>query len=108
MVHWDIRERMTTKEIEIIVQRARGRFPGVKPRIVSDNGPQFIAKEFKEFIRICEMKHVRISPGYRWVASAKEAKTASARNSVQIVFQNRSIFPSVIGWCGALRTWLIP
>jgi transposase InsO family protein len=64
VVHWDIRERMTTKEIEIIVQRARERFPGVKPRIVSDNGPQFIAKEFKEFIRICEMQHVRISPGY--------------------------------------------
>jgi transposase InsO family protein len=64
VVHWDIRERMTTKEIEIIVQRARERFPGVKPRIVSDNGPQFIAKEFKEFIRLCEMQHVRISPGY--------------------------------------------
>jgi len=64
IVHWDIRERMTTKEVEIIVQRARERFPGVKRRIISDNGPQFIAKEFKEFIRLCEMRHVRITPGY--------------------------------------------
>ena len=24
----------------------------VRPRIISDNGPQFIAKDFKEFIRI--------------------------------------------------------
>ena len=25
----------------------------VRPRIISDNGPQFIAKDFKEFVRIC-------------------------------------------------------
>ena len=28
---------------------------GVKPRVISDNGPQFIAKDFKEFIRISGM-----------------------------------------------------
>ena len=64
ILHWDIRERMTTKEVEIIVQRARERYPGTTPRIISDNGPQFIAKEFKSFVRMCEMQHVRISPGY--------------------------------------------
>jgi len=42
IVHRDIRERMTTKEVEIIVQRARERFPGARPRVISDNGPQFI------------------------------------------------------------------
>lgn len=39
-------------------------FPGVTPRIISDNGPQFIAKDFKEFIRVAGMKHVRTSPYY--------------------------------------------
>jgi putative transposase len=29
-----------------------GAFLEAKPRIISDNGPQFIAKDFKEFIRI--------------------------------------------------------
>ena len=33
-------------------------------RIISDNGPQFIAKDFKEFIRISGMTHVRTSPYY--------------------------------------------
>ena len=33
-----------------------------KPRIISDNGPQFIAKDFKEFIRVSGMTHVRTSP----------------------------------------------
>ena len=55
---------MTEAEVETIIQRARERFPGERPRIISDNGPQFIAKDFKEFIRICGMTHVRTSPYY--------------------------------------------
>jgi len=34
------------------------------PRIISDNGPQFIARDFKQFIRLCGMTHVRTSPYY--------------------------------------------
>jgi putative transposase len=64
IVHWEIRETMKEEEIELIIQRARERFPGVTPRIISDNGPQFIAKDFKEFIRICGMTHVKTSPYY--------------------------------------------
>lgn len=55
---------MTEADIEIILQRAQEMFPGAKPRIISDNGPQFIAKDFKEFIRVAGMKHVRTSPYY--------------------------------------------
>jgi transposase InsO family protein len=29
-----------------------------------DNGPQFISKDFKEFIRVSGMTHVRTSPHY--------------------------------------------
>lgn len=64
IVHWEIREQMKETDVEIIVQRAREKFPAERPRIISDNGPQFIAKDFKEFIRICGMTHVRTSPYY--------------------------------------------
>jgi transposase InsO family protein len=64
IVHWDIRESMTEAEIEIILERAKENFPDARPRIISDNGPQFIAKDFKEFIRISGMTHVRTSPYY--------------------------------------------
>src|SRR5205085_7635193 len=63
-VHWEIRATMTEADVEQIVQRAREKFPGVKPRIISDNGPQFIARDFKEFIRLCGMTHVKTSPYY--------------------------------------------
>jgi putative transposase len=79
IVHWDLRESMTEAEIEVILQKAREKYPEAKPRIISDNGPQFIARDFKEFIRIAGMTHVRTSPGYpqsngkleRWHKSLK-------------------------------------
>ena len=64
LVHWEIRDRMTEADVEVIVQRAREKVPGAKPRVITDNGPQFIAKEFKDFVRLTGMTHVRISPGY--------------------------------------------
>lgn len=64
IVHWEIRTSMTEAEVEIILQAALEKFPGVRPRIISDNGPQFIAKDFKEFIRLAQLTHVRTSPHY--------------------------------------------
>ncbi len=64
IVHQEIREKMLESDVETILQRAREKFPGECPRIISDNGPQFIAKNFKEFIRIAGMTHVRTSPYY--------------------------------------------
>jgi len=79
IVHWELRESMTERDVETIVQRAKEKFPEAKPRIISDNGPQFIAKDFKEFIRLSGMTHVRTSPYYpqsngkleRWHKSLK-------------------------------------
>jgi putative transposase len=79
ITHWEIRPSMTESEVETILQRAREQFPEARPRIISDNGPQFIARDFKEFIRICGMTHVRTSPYYpqsngkieRWHRSLK-------------------------------------
>ena len=64
IVHWELRESMTEADVEIILQRAREKYPAATPRIISDNGPQFIAKDFKEFIRVSGMTHVRTSPFY--------------------------------------------
>ena len=66
--------------METIVQRAREKWPGAHPRIILDNGPQFVARDFKQFIRICGMTHVRTSPFYpqsngkveRWTGTLKQ------------------------------------
>jgi putative transposase len=79
LLHWDLRESMREADIEMILERAKEKYAEAKPRIISDNGPQFIARDFKEFIRISGMTHVRISPYYpqsngkleRWHKSLK-------------------------------------
>lgn len=64
IVHWEIREHMKESDVEIILQRAKERYPEATPRVISDNGPQFIARDFKEFIRVSGMTHVKTSPFY--------------------------------------------
>jgi putative transposase len=64
LVHWESHANMGEGVVETIIQRAREMYPNERPRIITDNGPQFIAKDFKEFIRICGMTHVKTSPYY--------------------------------------------
>lgn len=64
IVHWEIREAMKEADAEMVLQRAREKFPPARPRVISDNGPQFIAKDFKEFIRLWQTSHVLTSPHY--------------------------------------------
>ena len=84
---------MTALDVETILQRAREKFPGHTPRIISDNGPQFIAKDFKAFIRTCGMTHVRTSPYYpqsngkieRW---HKSLKTECVRRQTPLTLED--------------------
>jgi len=63
---------MKESDVEIMLQRAKEKYPEARPRLIkvghfppfSDNGPQFVAKDFKEFIRFSGMTHVRTSPYY--------------------------------------------
>jgi transposase InsO family protein len=64
IVHWEIRRSMTEQDELVVLQRAKEKYPNETPRIITDNGSQFLAKDFKEFIRICGMTHVRTSPYY--------------------------------------------
>lgn len=79
IVHHEIREKMTEADVEIVIHKAFEKrianlvdsgMPEAEarealcPRVISDRGPQFIAKDFKSFIRFCGMTHVLTSPYY--------------------------------------------
>jgi transposase InsO family protein len=64
VVHFEIRESMTEQDVELVLEKAREKYPGVKPRLISDNGPQFIARDFKSYIRLTGMSHVKTSRAY--------------------------------------------
>ena len=116
IVHWEIRESMTERDVETIVQRALEQHPNAKPRIISDNGPQFIARDFKEFIRVAGITHVRTSPHYpqsngkleRWHGSLKREcvrpaalsslEEARSRVSSYVAHYNNCRLHSAIGY----------
>lgn len=109
IVHHEIREKMEESDVEVILQRAREAHPGATPRIISDNGPQFLAKDFKEFIRVAGMTHVKTSPYYpqsngkieRW---HKTLKGESIRVSVPLSLEDaRRIVADYVNYYNTVR-----
>jgi transposase InsO family protein len=100
---------MTESEVELVLQRALERFPGVTPRVISDNGPQFISKDFKKFIAQVGMSHVRTSPYYpqsngkleRW---HKTMKSEAIRPKTPLSLTNaRSVMKEFVGYSNEVR-----
>jgi len=69
--------------------------------MISDNGPQFIAKDFKEFIRVTGITHVRTSPYYPQ-SNGKLERWQIAKRRVHPAW-NASVARTRGGWWGA--TW---
>jgi transposase InsO family protein len=61
VVHWELVTTMRAADVGLVIQRALEE-TGATPDVVTDNGSQFTAKEFKDLIRRFVFKHVRI----RW------------------------------------------
>ena len=64
ILHHELRTQMSEHDVQITIERAKEKYPIARPRIISDNGSQFISKDFKEFIRQSGFYHVRTSVGY--------------------------------------------
>ena len=64
IVHHELRMNMQQYDVQLTIQRALEKHPNVKPRLISDNGSQFISRDFNEFIRLAGLQHVRTSIAY--------------------------------------------
>jgi transposase InsO family protein len=61
---WDIRERMETYDVQIVLWSSCNKWifeTSIRPRIITDNGSQFVSSEFKEALRENNIKHTRTS-----------------------------------------------
>ena len=63
-LHHELCTRMEEYQVELTIQRALEKFPGNSPRIISDNGSQFISGDFRKFLREVGLDHVRTSVRY--------------------------------------------
>jgi transposase InsO family protein len=64
IIHHELRLSMEEKDVEITVQKAIEKYPDKKPRIISDNGKQFLSKDFQLFLKEAGLQHIKTSIGY--------------------------------------------
>ena len=59
VVHWDLLTTMTAAAVRVVIHDALKK-TGATPQVVTDNGSQFTAKDFKELVRDFDLEHIRI------------------------------------------------
>lgn len=64
IVHHELRQNMQEFDVQLTIQRALEKYPGYKPRIISDNGSQFVSKDFASFLKLAGLQHIRTSVAY--------------------------------------------
>jgi transposase InsO family protein len=61
VLHHELRSNMEEYDVEIVLQRAKEFYPDAKPAIITDNGSQYVSKDFKSFIKENGLKQIRTS-----------------------------------------------
>ena len=64
IVHHELRQNMQEFDVELTIQKALEKFPGNNPRIISDNGSQFISKDFAMYLKFAGLQHIKTSIAY--------------------------------------------
>jgi transposase InsO family protein len=64
IVHHELRMNMQEFDVQLTIQKAIEKNPGHSPRIISDNGSQFISKDFAQFLKFAGLQHIRTSIAY--------------------------------------------
>lgn len=64
ITHHELRQNMQEFDIELTIQKALEKFPGNSPRIISDNGSQFISKDFAIYLKFAGLQHIKTSIAY--------------------------------------------
>ena len=65
MLAWRLCQNMEGINAQILVAQAKEQYPqAVRPRIISDNGSQFISKDFEELLALLEFGHTLTSANH--------------------------------------------
>lgn len=63
-VHHELRMNMQEFDVELTIQKAIEKYPASSPRIISDNGSQFISKDFALYLKFAGLQHIKTSIAY--------------------------------------------
>ena len=64
IMHHEIRTDMSTLDVEVVLERALRKLPdsASPPRLITDNGGQYVSREFKQYLRENRISHSRARP----------------------------------------------
>ena len=81
VVHWELLTSMRAADVRLVIQEALER-TGAKPQMITDNGSQFTAAEFKDLVRRFAFEHIRIRTYHPESNGAIERYHRSAREAL--------------------------
>jgi transposase InsO family protein len=64
ILHWQLSTSMKEEDAELLLLEAKERYPKTHPRLITDNGPCYVAHDFKKFVKTIGVSHTLISPYY--------------------------------------------
>jgi transposase InsO family protein len=65
ILHHEIRTDMATEDVQIVIQRTLEKVDlQTRPRMITDNGGQYIALDFKNFLKDRDISHSRTRPNH--------------------------------------------
>jgi transposase InsO family protein len=58
LLDWELMTDMLGGSVETFVQRVKEKYPNAKPRLINDNGSQFISHDFKRLLQKLEIQQI--------------------------------------------------
>ncbi len=58
LLDWELMPDMLGSSVELFVQRVKDKYPHARPKLINDNGSQFISLEFKKLLHKIEIQQV--------------------------------------------------
>jgi transposase InsO family protein len=58
LLDWDLMTDMTGKSVELFVQRVKEKYLFCRPKLISDNGSQFISYDFKRLVTTLDIQQI--------------------------------------------------
>src|SRR5215469_611158 len=104
ILNWRLCANMEGINAEILVAQTKELYPEAKDvRLISDNGSQFISKDFKELIVLLEMKHTFTSANH----PQSNGKLERFNRTLKSEHVRRSAYLNYQDACARMAQWII-
>jgi len=104
MLNWRLCENMKGINAEILVAQTKERYPEAKnPRLISDNGSQFISKDFEELLTLLEFGHTLTSANH----PQSNGKLERFNRTLKQEHVRRSAYLSYQDACKRMSEWIL-